>query len=148
MGSDAFVDRGHGEEASLMPEPNKAILIVEDNCVMADIMRFNFKRAGFDVTVASNGREGLERLRERQFDLVVADYQMPKMNGEEFCRNLRQDPRHAGTPAFLCTAKGFEIDTVQLSAELQITRILTKPFSPRELVEAAREVLQPAVLPA
>jgi CheY-like chemotaxis protein len=131
-----------------MPAAGKAILIVEDNCVMADIMRFNFKRAGFDVTLAANGCEALERLHDRQFDLVVADYQMPQMNGEEFCRRLRQDPRHADTPAFLCTAKGFEIDTVQLSEELRITRILTKPFSPRELIAAAREVLEPATLPA
>ena len=131
-----------------MPVAGKAILIVEDNCVMADIMRFNFKRAGFDVTLATNGCEGLERLRERQFDLVVADYQMPQMNGEEFCRRLREDPRHAGTPAFLCTAKGFEIDTVQLSEELKLTRILTKPFSPRELVAAASQVLEAAPLPA
>lgn len=131
-----------------MPGAGKAILIVEDNCVMADIMRFNFKRAGFDVTLAVNGCDGLERLRERQFDLIVADYQMPQMNGEEFCRRLREDPRHAGTPAFLCTAKGFEIDTVQLSEELKITRILTKPFSPRELIAAASEVLEAAPLPA
>jgi CheY-like chemotaxis protein len=130
-----------------MPVAGKAILIVEDNCVMADIMRFNFKRAGFDVTLAGNGCEGLERLRERQFDLIVADYQMPQMNGEEFCRRLREDPRHAATPTFLCTAKGFEIDTVQLSEELRITRILTKPFSPRELIAAASEVLE-AALPA
>ena len=130
-----------------MPAAGKAILIVEDNCVMADIMRFNFKRAGFDVTLAVNGCEGLERLRERQFDLIVADYQMPQMNGEEFCRRLREDPRHAETPAFLCTAKGFEIDTVKLSEELKITRILTKPFSPRELVAAASEVLEAAPLP-
>jgi len=130
-----------------MPVAGKAILIVEDNCVMADIMRFNFKRAGFDVTLAANGCEGLERLRDRQFDLIVADYQMPQMNGEEFCRRLREDPRHAETPAFLCTAKGFEIDTVKLSEELKITRILTKPFSPRELVAAASEVLEAAPLP-
>ncbi|HUG89654.1 MAG TPA: response regulator [Planctomycetaceae bacterium] len=124
-----------------MPADGRAILIVEDNCVMADIMRFNFKRAGFDVTVAVNGRDGLERIRDRQFDLIIADYQMPRMNGEEFCRQVRQDERHAATPTFLCTAKGFELDTVQLSQELGITRILIKPFSPRELVEAARDVL-------
>ena len=125
-----------------MPEAGKRVLIVEDNCVMADIMRFNFKRSGYDVTVACNGREGLKRLRDRTFDLIVADYQMPQMNGEVFCRHVRADERHAATPTFLCTAKGFELDTARLCAELGITRILTKPFSPKELVQAARDVLE------
>jgi CheY-like chemotaxis protein len=127
-----------------MPTDTKRILIVEDNRVMADILRFNFKRSGYEVTVAGNGCEGLERLRDRQFDLIVADYQMPQMNGETFCRHVRADERHATTPTFLCTAKGFELDTRKLCEELGITRVLSKPFSPKELLEAARDALQTA----
>ena len=124
----------HGEQA-----PGLRVLVVEDNRVMADVMRFNFSRAGFAVAVAYNGRAGWDLLQIDSFQLLVTDYQMPEMDGGELCRRIRSQPRFAGLPIILLTAKGLEIDHEEFTRELGVSQILHKPFSPRQLVAAAQE---------
>ena len=91
-----------------------SILIAEDNRVMADVLRFNLARSGFSVTVASNGLVAVELLQAGAFDLVISDYQMPGMNGEELCRWMRSDPRYRTGPVLMCSAKGYELDASRL----------------------------------
>ena len=83
---------------------DKNILVVEDNRVTADVVRFNLERAGFVVSMCGNGRQAVELLESERFDLIITDYQMPKMDGEEFCRHVRQNDRHAEVPIFLVSA--------------------------------------------
>ena len=125
-----------------MIDEAKKILVAEDNSVMADILRFILERAEYSVTIASNGQEALERLHEDIFDLVIADYQMPKIDGLEMIRTMRQDARHAITPAILCSAKGYEVDAVQLKEELGIDLVVFKPFSPRQLLKEVQARLE------
>ena len=87
------------------------ILIAEDNLVMVHVLQFNLERAGFEVHAAVNGAEALEAAVDRTFDLVITDYQMPEMNGEEFVRQLRGHGDYRDTPIVMCSAKGYEIDT-------------------------------------
>jgi DNA-binding response OmpR family regulator len=115
------------------------VLVVEDNRVMADVMRFNFNRAGFSVAVALNGRLAWDLLQSDVFQLVVTDFQMPEMDGGELCRRIRAESRFDGLPIILLTAKGLEIDRERLTRELGLSLILHKPFSPRQLVAAAEE---------
>jgi len=115
------------------------VLVVEDNRVMADVMRFNFNRAGFSTTVALNGRIAWELLQTENFQLLVTDFQMPEMDGRELCRRIRADSRFADLPIILLTAKGMEIDRDRLMGEFGLSLILYKPFSPRQLVAAAEE---------
>lgn len=119
-----------------------SILIAEDNRVMADVLRFNLARSGFSVTVASNGLVAVELLQAGAFDLVISDYQMPGMNGEELCRWMRSDPRYRTVPVLMCSAKGYELDASRLQEELDISRIFYKPFSPRDVVELVRLTLE------
>lgn len=122
-----------------------SILIVEDNAVMANLLKFNLKRAGFDVAVASNGIAGLELAVSRSFDVVITDHQMPGMTGVEMCKSLRQLPQYSCTPLLLCTAKGLELQRTTLQDECRITDVLFKPVSPRQMIDRVTELLAPAV---
>lgn len=121
------------------------ILIAEDNVAMAQVLRFNLERAGYSVHVASNGRQALEVAALETFDLVITDFQMPRMNGDEFCRELRQLPAYRDTPVMMCTAKGLELDATQLHQELGVINLIHKPFSPRQVVEKASSLLNDRV---
>ena len=117
------------------------VLVAEDNRVMADIMRFNFSRAGLAVTLAANGRIAWDLLQQQEFDLLVTDFQMPEMDGGELCRRLRTLPQGGNLPVIMLTAKGLEIDRDRYAAELGVRQILYKPFSPKQLVVAVEELL-------
>jgi len=128
-------------------QPNR-ILVVEDNRAMADVIRFNLSRAGYDVTIGRNGREGWEHLQTGSFDLIISDYQMPEMNGEELCRLIRQDPRFNKIPVIFLSAKGLELDANTLKEELGISEVVFKPFSPRELIQIIQRRLEQEPAPA
>ena len=115
-------------------QPRK-VLIVEDNRAVADVIGFNLNRAGIETVVTNNGREGWERVNSESFDLILSDYHMPEMNGEEFCRLLRQDTRFSSLPVIMLSAKGLELDSQTLKDETGILDIIFKPFSPRELIK-------------
>ena len=118
------------------------ILIAEDNLVMVHVLQFNLERAGFEVHAAVNGAEALEAAVDRTFDLVITDYQMPEMNGEEFVRQLRGHGDYQDTPIVMCSAKGYEIDTDQLGLDLGINEFVYKPFSPAQMVELVERLTE------
>ncbi len=117
------------------------ILIAEDNVVMSHVLRFNLTRTGKYVAVAENGAVAVQAARREKFDLVITDYQMPVMNGLEFCRRLRSLNAYHDVPVILCSAKGHEIDEARLREELGIAAVVFKPFSPREITELVDELL-------
>jgi len=106
------------------------ILVADDERITRNVLRFGLEQKGFAVTVARDGGQAWELLRAEEFDLVVTDYQMPVMNGEELCRRMRQDERLRGTPVLLLSAKGMEIDAAQFRREFGVYAIIFKPFSP------------------
>ncbi len=116
------------------------ILIAEDNRVLADVMRFNLEAEGFEVTVAHNGRKALGIAQAECFDLIISDYQMPGLSGEELLRGIRADSVNTSAVCVLCSAKGYELDEGQLKDDLGLHSIVLKPFSPRDLVVLAQEV--------
>ena len=119
------------------------VLIAEDNLVMADVIRFNLKRAGFDVMVAANGLQAKELLTENRFDLLLTDYQMPHVSGEELCEYARSLPGYEKIPFLMCSAKALELDHFKMAEQLGVVRIIKKPFSPTDIVRTVSEVLQP-----
>ncbi|MFG0332614.1 MAG: response regulator [Maioricimonas sp. JB049] len=123
------------------------VLVVEDNRVMADVVRFNLSRAGMDVQVAFNGRAALGVFNAGHFDLVITDYQMPEMSGEELCRAIREGDHNRLVPILLVSAKGYELDVQSLVEEFSLSRVLFKPFSPRDIVQTARSLVEPAASP-
>jgi CheY-like chemotaxis protein len=118
--------------------------VAEDNKIFANALCFNLEAAGFAATIAVDGSEALELAQQEQFDLVIADYRMPKILGPELCRRLRQDERYANTPMILISA--FEDCTVvELMDDLDfLEAIFVKPFSMDELMKRIRECLADA----
>jgi len=110
------------------------ILIAEDNVVLGDVIRFNLERSGYAVTVARNGIEALRQVACQPFDLLVTDYEMPGVNGEELCYQVRKVLKLHDIKMVLCSAKGLEIDHEALKAKYAISAIVSKPFSIRDLV--------------
>jgi DNA-binding response OmpR family regulator len=115
------------------------ILIVEDEESILLGLEDDLKLEGYDVSSATDGEQGLSKAREAAHDLMILDVMLPKIDGFEVCRQLRQ----AGvtTPILMLTAKGQEIDRV-LGLELGADDYVTKPFSPRELLARVKAILR------
>jgi len=118
----------------------KKILVVDDEPKIAEICQDYLKAAGFEVTTASNGPNGLSAARREQPDLVVLDLMLPGMDGLDVCRALR---RESDVPIIMLTARVEETDKL-IGLELGADDYITKPFSPRELVARVRVVLRRA----
>ena len=115
------------------------ILIVEDEDAILIPLADNLRLEGYDVTSATDGRQGLKLAEEKRHDLVILDIMLPGIDGFEICRRLRQ----AGvtTPILMLTAKSQEIDKV-LGLELGADDYVTKPFSSRELLARVKALLR------
>ena len=114
------------------------VMVVEDNSALANVLTFNLKRSGYDVTVARNGREAWDILQNQPADLVIADHQMPEMSGIELCRLIRQHEQMREIPFILVTAKQMELDIDRIRSDLGITQTFSKPFSPAAIINAVR----------
>jgi len=114
------------------------ILLVEDEPAMQAGLRENLEIEGYEVDVASDGREGLDKLVAGSYDLALLDVMLPKMSGFDLLKGARQ--QGVRTPAIMLTAKGEEIDKV-LGLELGADDYITKPFSLRELLARVKAVL-------
>ena len=115
------------------------ILIVEDEESILMGLEDNFKLEGYEVAGATDGLQGLSMAKERQYDLIILDIMLPKMDGYEVCKQLRQVGMKA--PILMLTAKSQEIDKV-LGLELGADDYVTKPFSPRELLARVKALLR------
>jgi two-component system OmpR family response regulator len=124
--------------------PPAAILVVDDDPHVREVVRFALARAGHAVEVASDGEVAAARLARGGIDLVVLDVLMPELDGFALCRRLRASGR---VPVVLLSSRGEEADRV-LGLELGADDYLAKPFSPRELVARVAAVLRRATATA
>ncbi|CAG9619602.1 response regulator transcription factor [Sutcliffiella rhizosphaerae] len=118
---------------------SKKILIVDDEQSIVTLLQYNLQQAGFEITVAMDGESGLSKAMEEHFDMIVLDLMLPKKDGIEVCKELRQHKVH--TPILMLTAKDDEFDKV-LGLELGADDYMTKPFSPREVVARVKAILR------
>src|SRR5262245_22500621 len=86
------------------------VLVVEDEPDVAELLRFNLAREGYEVFQATNGADGLRQARELIPDLVLLDLMVPQLNGWEVCRRLKQDPATRAIPVIIVTARVEEGD--------------------------------------
>lgn len=117
------------------------ILIIEDESDLAELLDFNLRQAGFAVTVAHDGAEGLAVALAAPPDLVILDLMLPGLLGTEICRRLRGMPVTAGMPILMLTARGEEGDRVA-GFEAGADDYVVKPFSVREVVLRVRALLR------
>jgi DNA-binding response OmpR family regulator len=120
------------------------ILLVDDEQSILTLLSYPLRKDGHEVVRAVDGAEALERFAESEFDLVVLDVMMPRVDGLEACRRLRAI---STVPIIMLTAKAEEIDKV-LGLELGADDYITKPFSMREFRSRVRAVLRRATLSA
>lgn len=117
------------------------ILLVEDEPDIAEILRYNLEREGFEVGVEARGDTALERIRSERPDLLVLDLMLPGIDGLELARILQRDRRTSGIPLVMLTARGEEVDRI-VGLELGADDYINKPFSPREVVLRIKAVLK------
>lgn len=116
------------------------ILVVDDEVQYVDVVAFKFRNAGLEVVTARDGQEALLRAAAEPLALVISDYQMPVIDGVELCRRLRASPATADVPFILLTAFGLDLDEDALASS-GVTAVMSKPFSPRELLGRASELM-------
>ena len=114
------------------------ILVVEDESQIVDLLRSYLRRDGFEVDEAADGEVALAAAARLRPDLIILDLMLPKMDGREVCRRIRET---ANTPIIMLTARDEETDKL-LGLELGADDYITKPFSPREVVARVRAVLR------
>lgn len=115
------------------------VLVVDDETHILHVVSLKLRNAGFEVHTAEDGEEGLEMALQHQPDLIVTDFQMPFLSGLEMCQQLKQRPETAHVPALMLTARGFSMPTESL-ASTNIVDVMSKPFSPREILEKVEEL--------
>ncbi len=123
------------------------VVLIEDEKDIVELVRYNFRKEGFEVSSFFSGKEGLDHLRRHAADLVLLDIMLPDLDGFEICRRLRAEERLRSLPVIFLTAKGEEIDRV-LGLEIGADDYVVKPFSPRELVARVKAVLRRQARPA
>lgn len=116
----------------------RCVLIIEDDPHIVDILKFNFIKEGYNVLVATDGASGLSLALEENPDLILLDVMLPKMDGFEVCRKIREK---SSTPIIMLTAREEEVDKV-LGLELGADDYITKPFSIRELTARVKANLR------
>ncbi len=117
------------------------ILIVEDDKHISKLVKYNLEKAGFDCTVTITGEEALEVLDKEPIELIILDIMLPKMDGFQACKQIKQDKKFSHIPIIMLTAKGEEVDRV-VGFELGADDYVVKPFSPRELVLRVKAILK------
>ncbi len=116
------------------------ILLVDDEQSIQTLLSYPLRKEGYEVVQATDGRQALDRFEEQQFDLVVLDLMLPKIDGLEVCRRLRT---RSSVPIIMLTAKSEEIDKV-VGLELGADDYITKPFSLREFSSRIKAALRRA----
>ena len=117
------------------------ILVIEDEADIRQVLEYNLRQAGHDVTGVERGSAGLALARERPPDLVLLDLMLPDMPGLDVCRTMKAEPRLRQVAVIMLTAKGSEIDRI-VGLELGADDYVTKPFSVREVLLRVQAVLR------
>jgi len=118
-----------------------ALLLVEDDRALADLLIWHFDREGYDIVRTADGDEALLLAEERTPDLVILDWMIEGVSGIEVCRRLRRRPGTAHVPIIMLTARGEESDRIR-GLHTGADDYVTKPFSPRELIAGVGAVMR------
>lgn len=118
----------------------RKVLIADDEQNIVISIEFLMKREGFQVSIARDGEEALAKVLADRPDLILLDVMMPKKNGYEVCQAIRSDNSLAATKVLMLTAKGRETEIAKGLA-IGADAYMTKPFSTRDLVAKAKELL-------
>lgn len=116
------------------------ILICDDEIHIVRALQFKLSKAGYDVSCAADGEAAWQAIERDPPDLLITDFQMPRLNGLELIERVRQQSATCDLPVIVLSAKGFELSGQDLTQRYGVLAVIDKPFSPREvlrLVESA-----------
>jgi DNA-binding response OmpR family regulator len=112
---------------------NRTVLLCDDDPLLVDLVQYRLAARGWEVSVARDGGEAMERLADGAPDAIVLDAMMPVVDGYEVLRRLRESPATATTPVIMLTARKQETDVLR-ALDLGASDYMVKPFIPEELV--------------
>ena len=115
------------------------VLVVDDEPSIVTLLQYNLEQSGFEVITSMDGEEGKRLAETTQLDIIVLDLMLPKLDGMEVCKQLRQEK--VMTPILMLTAKDDELDKI-LGLELGADDYMVKPFSPREVIARVKAILR------
>lgn len=121
--------------------PHQRLLIVDDDADIRDVLRITLESAGYAVTDCDNGQTAVELAKAGPPDLLIADYQMPGLNGQQVCEALKQDLLLRHIPIIMLTGQGAITDKVR-GLDAGADDYIVKPFEPRELLARVRMILR------
>ncbi len=119
----------------------KKILIVDDEIDILDILRYNLEKEGYDVIYAANGQKAIDKAYKHKPDLVLLDIMMPKKDGMEVCREMRNDTLFDSTYIIFLTARGEEYSEIA-GFEAGADDYVVKPIRPRSLLSRVENILK------
>src|SRR5258706_7311837 len=122
------------------------ILVIDDDRANRDILRARLEQAGYEVTEASEGEEGLRCLEAALSDLVLLDVMMPRVDGLQVCRRIKANPKTKGVPVVMLTALGQQIDQLR-GFESGADEYLMKPWDSVKLLELVDKWCRPPLTP-
>jgi DNA-binding response OmpR family regulator len=126
----------------------KKILMCDDEAHILRAAQIKLSHAGYDVSTAADGQEAWEAILANPPDILVTDLQMPRMDGLELSRRVRETAATAHLPILMLTAKGFEMAHLEMAEKCGVLAVLPKPFSPRELVRYIDTILSVGAVPS
>ena len=118
---------------------NKKVLIIEDDSDIADLLEIHLKDLNLELDRTEDGEYGLQKALDNDYEMVILDLMLPKLNGLEVCKGIREQKK--SLPILMLTAKSEEFDKV-LGLELGADDYITKPFSVRELVARVKSIIR------
>ena len=117
------------------------VMIVDDEPFILMMIEDKLKRAGLQVVTSRKSIDAMELMRRERPDLVILDWMMPELSGIDLCKKIKTDPELSSIALFMLTAKGQEEDE-RRGLECGVERYITKPFSPKALLEMVMESLK------
>jgi len=123
----------------------KTILVVDDEPDLTSILKHNLQKQGYNVEVAYNGVEAIEKVKAKIPDAIVLDVMMPEKDGFEVCSELKNDDKYADIPIIMLTAVSDHISSTQYShahgMDMEADDYLAKPASPEQIIESLESLL-------
>lgn len=118
----------------------KSILVADDETHILNVVSLKLRNAGFEVTTAQDGQEALDLATAHPPDLLITDYHMPHLSGIELCQHMKEIPSLASVPVIMLSARGYHLEAKD-TEKSGIVKMVSKPFSPRQLLATVEEVL-------
>ncbi len=113
----------------------KTVYVVDDDPLVRRVIRLALEREGYNVEVCEDGQEGLERVRESAPDALVSDIEMPRMTGEEMCKQIHAEMPDRDFPIFVSTSLT-NLEHREWSSQIPMMSLIEKPMSTRRLLKA------------